>query len=990
MEGMQRDLLQSQLKDLESWCTQQRTRDHFGHSSSGGGGYNGGYPQDQFVVLDDEDDDDGADPASAGVHHLLHAQLREVDAWLKEVRRRSSEDDSRAQLQAATLRPRSDDDVPRSLLELGKERRWAIGKYAQSHVSADLGAAKAVLEQQRVDAAHTALRKLKEAETQRELALGKARGLQLQSAEDFGRLSAQLQALENEPFKARQLGAYATTDVALAFVGAIEHRLQLVKVLSEALRAKGGARTAVDAYEQLLTCSAALDALPAASHLAGGGGGLARQDFVVAPAARLVDDVLDGGGVPDLDRGPQLRRLQQLADKNRELWSDLAKLAEVVSVEPENSTGALQHELTALRQAEGKLDSLLGGTAAGGADGVPGSPTGGSRSLGQMWSSTAMAVKVAGARLDATEGRVANLLKSKSDGFKMTERHGAGRQESAGGKGSSPLVIFSSFMQVSLLDMLWGWRATAADLRDFKRKQRRAARKRMLLKRGPKSWAFWFFVCNMTRRTQVPLPQRPRDRQRLDKPMVRDKEGYQGILMSSTSEGMCKVMYGFPPHSEVLFQHASSLVWLRDDAHPLIAYVLFAGWAHYCAQLEDIMLTKCKVKLQNMKGQQAGQKLLTYLTLDKNDYMSVGRFFLRSWQMVVRKRSDESLKALKEYWKAWRHGVAQGRHAKAVRELQKTNAELHHARTVAMRQRTRAEKLKKKLAAINDAEDVLWTTAVFTAWLSLKQLSAQAKILKESFEQMEKAAYAKGITAAFRASGFMGKKSVKKLVQSALQAWARSLKDKKRKGIVMRNIEQNFVGATLSAAFTAWAQVKQVDEKASAEGLRAAVELSKKETEQLHEVSRELYNFAKDADTRVQQMEEALRAADVAMQMGVRQNAAMEREVQYVRTQMSAMKELLDRAERAEQAAAENKERHSEAAAGGDKYYQAYEQQEELLDQLHEEAWDYKEECLFEMEMRDEMKDALMERDAEMDALKSELAAGLDRASVELRPATSR
>jgi len=63
--------------------------------------------------------------------------------------------------------------------------------------------------------------------------------------------------LEDEPWHTPELSAYATTNVALALVGAIEQRLALKRTLMEALRLRDEARSALDLHELLLTCSTA-------------------------------------------------------------------------------------------------------------------------------------------------------------------------------------------------------------------------------------------------------------------------------------------------------------------------------------------------------------------------------------------------------------------------------------------------------------------------------------------------------------------------------------------------------------------------------------------------------------------------------------------------------------------------------------------------------------------------------------------------------------
>eukprot|EP00933_Yihiella_yeosuensis_P014823 TRINITY_DN13122_c1_g3_i2.p1 TRINITY_DN13122_c1_g3~~TRINITY_DN13122_c1_g3_i2.p1 ORF type:complete len:875 (-),score=179.93 TRINITY_DN13122_c1_g3_i2:338-2962(-) len=357
--ALRRDLLKSQLEDLDTWVTQARRRE----------------PTQEVTPPPDEEE---SIPPPPGVENLLRAQLQEIEKWLTEVRRTNQEDqDAQARLQ-----PTSDAAV---LLALGRQRAASRRRPLEMMANSDAAT------QHRREAVRAALACARKAETQRTLALQQVESLRLQSKQEWSTIRSQFNTLHNDPLRAPELCRYTTTDLALTFVGAIEQRRSLMRDLSQALQAREELQKAAQGYEQLLTC-AAEEALqqedPAIEQSLQGCAAMA------APAARLMLDGRDQIAEVHKDKEMQTvqaERVFHMAQRNVKLWEELSshwlntrslarsrekdplrhqpaafQVSELqVRNSPVSPRSALHSELHALRVQEGRLDALLDGSASG-------------------------------------------------------------------------------------------------------------------------------------------------------------------------------------------------------------------------------------------------------------------------------------------------------------------------------------------------------------------------------------------------------------------------------------------------------------------------------------------------------------------------------------------------------------------------------------------------------------------------------------------------
>jgi hypothetical protein len=285
--NLERDLLQNQLTDLDNWIT--KVRDLELREGSG---------RPLPPPIDEED------LAPPGVESLLRAQVQELEGWLIEARTPLRQDP-----EPISRQPDSDEEL---LLALRRERNWFLRRPTKPKDETAYA-------QQRLECAFETLRKMKDAETQRELAIEQTRSVGLRTTEDFSRLFNQLHELEADPMRAPDLARYSIADVALAVVNAIEQRRALAVSLEAALVAQDRVRLGAESFEQLLACAVAHPIM--LRHDAAEGPD--SPEVLYAPGGQLT--LLDGPlGEKAVDtQDLPVAKIHKLAAKNRALWEQL-------------------------------------------------------------------------------------------------------------------------------------------------------------------------------------------------------------------------------------------------------------------------------------------------------------------------------------------------------------------------------------------------------------------------------------------------------------------------------------------------------------------------------------------------------------------------------------------------------------------------------------------------------------------------------------------
>lgn len=837
MGSLEKELLSVQLSDLDQWIAKVREVDKgIGHPLP--------------PPLDEEE------LAPTGVESLLRAQVQELEGWLIECKTAMQ-----PPLEPVSKLPETDEEL---LLAVRKERTWSVRRELQPKDETAYA-------QQRLESAHTVLNLMRESETQRSLALEQARSVALRTTEDFQRLHAQLHDLEADPMRAPELARYASTDVALALVGAIQQRRLLAATLSEALRSQDRVRHSAEAHELLLTSAVAR---PQALRLAATAGEES-ADITHAPAGLLT---LPGGplgeGATDIEDA-QVNALHRLADKNRRLWDqvqghwfstptfDLTQLprprgrATARDLQALGGVGAgtLQSELQSLRKNEGKLMELVEST------GLP------------MFDMQSIVdppkVDRFGLDIFQAHAEMDDLLKPRD-----------------------PLGPYSlgPFALLTIQVVMEQWYLKAHQLHEYRISRRKESTSRYLHSKVSASALAWW-LGRLSVQVESPVPANlPRGEK------VRElKTNNVGTFQSATPKGVCKVHWG---PNDVSLKPASALVWITVRPSPMLGGLCFLAWAEIMVIYEKKAVGRFRAKIQGSYDARKGPRLLLWLSAQTDqDLKSVVQLCLDAWKKQLNDRRIDRKDLLADTWMVWRHATLYSRHGRAVRELESTSSELRSARLLVARQTNRFERLQSRLNKIEDMEKGLYMSYVISSWHYAVQVLHMEQITKTGGRSER-------MRVALQLSERMNKQLQDQRLPAIFNSWVMRVRERTQAKGKQAMMAKAFGSASLQVAFHEWRALVANDKKLVGEHqiqqLQTALENKKEEFERLQAVTEELYAFSGQANAKIQQLESALAAADKVVEAGTLHGGVLEKEVSSLETQLRALEARVRRGDEAE------------------------------------------------------------------------------------------
>eukprot|EP00418_Pyrodinium_bahamense_P038184 CAMPEP_0179193862 /NCGR_PEP_ID=MMETSP0796-20121207/96344_1 /TAXON_ID=73915 /ORGANISM="Pyrodinium bahamense, Strain pbaha01" /LENGTH=208 /DNA_ID=CAMNT_0020898177 /DNA_START=1 /DNA_END=624 /DNA_ORIENTATION=- len=192
-------------------------------------------------------------------------------------------------------------------------------------------------------------------------------------------------------------------------------------------------------------------------------------------------------------------------------------------------------------------------------------------------------------------------------------------------------------------------------------------------------------------------------------------------MLSSTPKGVCKV--AFNDGADTCLLSASSLVWLEAKPHPALAGLCFLAWTLAYTRQDEQSVRRFRARMLTGKNLCAGSCTLTVLAASADDPALLARLTLGAWRRVVKTRETQNLGLLADAWAAWRHGILDSRHSRAVRDLESTSAELHNARIAVLQQAQRFQHLGAMLEKIDVMHRNLWGSWALSAWNWVCQLA---------------------------------------------------------------------------------------------------------------------------------------------------------------------------------------------------------------------------------------------------------------------------
>mmetsp|Transcript_136784 Transcript_136784/g.262924 ORF Transcript_136784/g.262924 Transcript_136784/m.262924 type:complete len:1110 (+) Transcript_136784:99-3428(+) len=844
MGDLEKELLVSQLSDLNSWIHKVRDADELK-----------GRPLPPPV--------DREDVAPPGVESLLRAQVQELEGWMIECRT-TAQTWSVDAYEPVSQVQETDEEL---LLALRKERMWSVRKTpAPKDETAHA--------QQRLESAFATLNHMREAETQKSLALEQVRSVGLQTAEDFTRLHAQLHELESDPMRAPELARYAPTDVALALLGAIEQRCALARTLREALRAQEKVRSGAEAFEQLLSCASAW---PVAFQVAEQEGADS-PEINYAPASLLTFPGAPlGEGSTDI-QDAQVARLHKLAERNRMLWEQAyahwdtssrtkgpmlmessRRGGKTVSFESGGGASALQSELMNLRAAEGRLDQLLGGG--------PSSP-----GLTHRFDVAAALSHLPQMQSMEEKSKEIDMI------LKAKELPGLGK------------FSLGPFAVMTMEDIFEKWFMKAHQLQEWRHTRRQQACTKFLHSKSAAK-AIRYLIARVTVNVEMPVAADMAKGER-----VRDvKTNRIGTFCSRTPKGVCKIQWS---HTEVSVKPATELVWLTRWPHPALGGICFLAWQQILVIHENKAVARFREKVKEGSEAKKSAKMLYWLSASAHEDMTdMMRLCFTSWRKTTHFQKQEMQEMLGEIFLVWRHGAMQSRHARAVNALQSTSSELRDARMSVARHKYRFDKLQVKLNKIDDMERGLYLSYVISSWHYSVQMERMTFAVNLSSR-------AQRIEIGLQLSDTMQKQKDGAMVPAVFTAWKMRTMQRTQSRNKQAIMSMAFSGASLRVTFTEWRMLVQGDKQLSAEAeiQKVNTQLVEKieEFEKLQAVTEELYGFSREADARVKQLEDALGAADNAIEAGTKHGQVLEKEVSSLETQLQAMEARVRRGDEAE------------------------------------------------------------------------------------------
>jgi len=865
---LDRDLLRLQLDDLDHWITKVRE-------------------EEVCIGPLPRPDEEEAYEKLPSVQSLLLAQLHEIEQWLIEVRTPCAAQGSE-QL----------DDIEGPLPELGggeeeellaalsRERAWATRRKSSKTTPV-------IHAQQRIETAHSVIRQMQEAETQRTLALEQARSLGLTCAQDFARLREQLHDLETDPTRAPELARHCATDVALAFVGALEQRIGLAKTLAKALRAQDAISIAAHGHEQLLAC-AVVSALslkpPSYRELS------EPSPLAVAPAAQIasIGGPLEPTSNPDLEN-PQVLRVQRLADRNRDLWAQVqahwtsgAMRRRPRDPEPAPTTAfaravasrgdaglsrygggggggsnsrALQGELQTLRAQESELDRLLAGGGGGREMGGHGKLAHRKNLLPEM----SAALKEAEARLDAE--------------FELAQKNA--------------LNSMGPFAELTVENIFLHWRRIAHDLNEA-RKTRRVKASMRLLRSWGAAHALRYLIGRLTIVTH----------HKIEKPLIRGAHVIDittqqvGVVLSSTPAGVYKVQFEKRGEKVAEMRPAPALARIEEAPHPYIAGICLHGWAELRRKRLASAVVHFKARM-GLKHTTKGPRLLSWMAAVRGDLAQLAAIAFQAWRQSLKQLQKIRNEFLADAFQVWRHGMLAVRHTRAVEQLESTSSELHLARLEVARHSGRLDKIMDKLYQIAGMEGLLFLNMVLLSW----RFFTERTIMNERYDEKARARAAQLAAQVFDAMGSNTRRLIK---ASVVNAWAQRVRRRNASRRSLETISAAFTQSVIMVFFSEWKHLVLKGTIAEfAEDvrcLRSNLGTSVEENKQLQEFSTEALAFSREADRKVCSLEAALQSADRAIEAGVTHSQQLEQEVGSLETQLRAAEARVKRSNEQEKA----------------------------------------------------------------------------------------
>lgn len=803
-----KNLLDVQLKDLDDVISRAaRTR--------------GFEPEDVPPVLTA----DPADVSAPGIESLLRAQLREVENWLAEVRRREVVDD-------APTRP----TVAEEKLALAlPQSRLRVAAFAGGRLPE---ASRRILHAQRLETAREALTYARDAHTQRSLALQQAHGARQQSEEDLGRLCSQLRFLHADSEGARpELARYFATDVAMAFVGAIERRRAAFHVLTDAVVTARRFRAAVAAHERLLAGLRATSLPPPPQ-----GGPPEDMMAMVSPAARIHFS----GAAEGLAEAPEQAalRLRGLAERNFELWLRMsAYLRPTSGPRPHGGdasrcgtvalgANALAHELQALRAKEGRLDELLAGE-------------------GPMLPAPRGAPPRMGCR--ATLGACAQICGPLGVG-----------------PCSRPVLDNSELMG----DVLKEWRFAVVREKFWVTSRRERAVREFVGKAGP-CLALWGFASMVVAHRERALPFRQLVRGARVKEIATSQVG---TVLSMTPQGVVKVSFAGGEYTRLV--KAGSLVWLQEGLHPIVAGICFHSWRWAMMCTRKTILGRFRAKILASRRGTSNYRLIGWLAVGASDMGLLTQLCFGGWRQCTRSSVDKVKSFLLEAFLTWREGVLFSRHSRTVQDLEVASSELHFARLALLRQTQRFERLERRLVEMQDMHDSLYAGAVLAAWRTVTQASNVKREIARAGRD-ERSVVTDLVTQ------MMLRSNLVHLLGGYVRAWRAFIK-LRRTGLFnfkARQRAQDMV--SLALVFSNWRSIPKYRDRDKMQVAQSRADMLRNELNNMMELAQEMFHFAHQSAPRVHQLEQALRAADRAVQLGQSHNQVLSRQVRALEEQLS-------------------------------------------------------------------------------------------------------